>query len=431
MRILIIGSGGREHALAWKVAQSPHCENLYIAPGNPGAARVGSNADLDIADHEAVGDFVRDHSVELIVVGPEAPLAAGLADYIRQRDDTGITRILGPGREAAQLESSKAYAKIFMEENGIPTAPYRTFTRHEHEAARQYLGEQDLPVVIKADGLAAGKGVTVAHTREEAYQALEECLGEGKFGEAGEQVVIEGFLEGRELSVFVLTDGREYLLLPSATDYKCLEEGGKGPNTGGMGTLSPAPLWSDSLEEKVRRQIIEPTLKGLSQRNLEYRGFLFFGLMMVGDDPFVIEYNVRLGDPETQSMLPRINEDLLPQLDQAAQGQLKTDQLNIAPQKAATVVLASEGYPGRYAKGLPIFGLQPESSHPLEFHAGTAQDGERIVTSGGRVLGVTALGDGYQQALDNAYAHIQKLHFDGMYYRKDIGQPFINEPHAT
>jgi phosphoribosylamine--glycine ligase len=426
MRVLVIGSGGREHALAWKLAQSPHCENLYVAPGNDGMEQLASRTSIDPMDFEAIGDFARDNSVELIVVGPEAPLAAGLADYIRERQDLGLTRILGPDREAARLESSKAFAKAFMQEQQIPTAAFQVFNQDEYAKARAYLEGHALPLVVKADGLAAGKGVYVCRSYEEAQQALRACFEEKRFGQAGQTVVVERYLPGRELSVFVLTDGERYLLLPSATDYKRVGEGDKGPNTGGMGAVSPAPLMHPALEQSLRERIVEPTLEGLRKRGLAYRGFLFLGLMLVEDVPYLVEYNVRLGDPETQAILPRIEEDLLPQLDQAAQGKLYTPALALSEEPSAAVVLASEGYPGAYSQDRPISGLETLSGEAMVFHAGIRREaGGQWLTAGGRVLSIAIRAGSSEEALQKAYQNIERIHFQGMHYRRDIGAPFV------
>ncbi len=427
MKILLLGSGGREHALAWKIAQSPLCTKLYVAPGNPGVADLGTRVPLSADDFEAIGRFALDEEIDCVLVGPEAPLVAGLADYFAQ--DAALRQIdfIGPQAAGARLEGSKDFAKAFMQRHGIPTAAYRTFRVGEAREGLAYLAEAPLPIVLKADGLAAGKGVVICREREEALSAFRQML-DGRFGEAGRKVVVEEFLSGREFSVFVLTDGRRYALLPQAKDYKRIGEEDTGPNTGGMGAISPVPFLDEELLGKVERRIIRPTIRGLEEENLPYLGFIFFGLMEISGEPYVIEYNCRLGDPETQAILPRLNEDLPALLREAAtsRGRFAADaapsfRCAVDSRSAATIVLASEGYPGSYAKGLPISRWKEE--HPaMLFHAGTRMEGEQLFTNGGRVLAVTALDKDLATALEKARKTAERVHFKGKYFRRDIGR---------
>lgn len=419
MKVLVLGSGGREHALALSIANSPLCEKVYIAPGNGGTAKIGENVALDIMDFAQVANFCLNNQCELLVVGPEAPLVAGIADYFTQNEKLQHIAVLGPNKEAAQLEGSKAYAKAFMQENHIPTAQYASFSSKQITEAKDYVRQQGAPIVLKADGLAAGKGVLICKTVDEAIEGLDAMLHDKQFGDAGSEVVIEQFLEGTELSVFALTDGNNHLLLPTAKDYKRIGEGDTGLNTGGMGALSPSPIADDDFLKTVEKTVVEATIKGLQKRGISYRGFLYFGLMRIGQEAFVIEYNARMGDPETQAVLPRVEDDLLPLLKAAATGQLSQKTLNISPQKAATVVLVSKGYPGKYAKGQEIhFG---ETSGCQVFHAGTKQDQNRTLTNGGRVLAITALGADFSSALEACYANAAKVCWSDVHFRKDIG----------
>jgi phosphoribosylamine--glycine ligase len=431
MNILLLGSGGREHALAWKLSQSPLCQQLYIAPGNPGTAQCGINVNLPInEDFEIIEAFCRDKSIQLLVVGPEEPLVKGITDYFREANRrnpfaNGWLGIIGPSAYAAQLEGSKAFAKQFMQRHGIPTASYREFTSEQYEDAAVYVASHTLPIVLKADGLAAGKGVLICQTHEEALLGLKEMLQEGKFGAAGSQVVIEQFLTGIELSVFALTDGKDYVLLPSAKDYKRIGAGDTGLNTGGMGAVSPVPFADDVFMKKVEERIVKPTIKGIASEKMDYTGFVFFGLIKVGDDPYVIEYNCRMGDPETEAVMPRLQTDLVQLLKAAAEQRLAEMQVASDPRFAVTRVAVSGGYPGEYKKGFVIEGLKNSDPKTLVFHAGTKAENEQIVTQGGRVLAVTAYGASVADAAKTAALSLANIHFEGMYYRPDIGYEFL------
>lgn len=423
MNILILGSGGREHALAWCVAQSPHCKKVYCAPGNGGTAGPYENVALDPMDFAAVGAFCRAEAIELLIVGPEAPLVAGIADHFKRDETLQKIAVMGPGQAAAQLEGSKRFAKEFMSENNIPTARYQAFQRGEEAAARAFLGELAPPFVLKADGLAGGKGVLILQDRAEAEEEVSAMLS-GKFGAASQTLVIEEFLAGREFSVFALTDGQHYRLMPAAVDYKRRGEGDTGLNTGGMGALSPVPFMSDELQEKVESQIVQPTLAGLQRRELDYRGFLFFGLMEVNGAPYVIEYNVRLGDPEAEVVLPRLAEDLLAACQQAWERSLPQAPFAEKAAWASTVVAVMESYPGAYPKGQAITGLaEVAETGALLFQAGTRreQDG-KTYTNGGRVLALTGMGPTLPEALAQSYAGARKVCFEGIDYRRDIGR---------
>lgn len=423
MKVLVIGSGGREHALAWKIKQSPLLDELYVAPGNAGTAALGTNLPLNVADFDAIKNLVIRHGIGMVVVGPEAPLAEGLHDFFLEDDLLRGIRFIGPARTGASLEGSKDFAKSFMNRHGIPTARHRTFQPHELNGAIEHLNRVQPPYVIKADGLAAGKGVLICPTKEEAVAALHSVLVEARFGEAGKKVVIEEFLDGIECSVFVLTDGHSYALLPSAKDYKRIGEGDTGPNTGGMGCISPVPFAGKEFMDKVETRIIEPTIRGLASEGISYCGFLFFGLMNVQGDPFVIEYNVRMGDPETEVVIPRLRSDLLELLIAAADEKLDGVNVETDPRYAATVMLVSGGYPGDYRKGMAISGLG-KTRDCIVFHAGTmlSADREEVLTNGGRVLSVTAFGATMPMALGNCYRNAALIHFPDMYYRKDLGK---------
>ena len=430
MNILVLGSGGREHALAWKIKQSPQCDQLFVAPGNAGTATVAHNVSLFSGEyhHEAfarIADFVIEQNVQLLVVGPEAPLVAGIQDYFAQRDDLQGVGVVGPDQAGARLEGSKDYAKAFMQKHDIPTARSRTFTAKQLDEGLDYLEDLPLPIVLKADGLAAGKGVIISHNREEAQQHLRDMLQHRKFGRASEKVVIEDFLQGIELSVFVLTDGKHYRILPEAKDYKRIGVGDTGPNTGGMGAVSPVPFADVTFMQKVDERIIRPTIAGLQAEHMDYRGFIFIGLMNVNGDPYVIEYNVRLGDPEAEAIIPRIGNDLVELLLATTRQSLDTaSPLQINPKTATTVVMVAEGYPGSYEKGKEITGLS-ETTDALVFHAGTQLSGDRVLTNGGRVLAITALGDDLPLALNKSYKGVQQIRWEGLYYRKDIGKDLI------
>lgn len=422
MNILILGSGGREHALAWSIAQSPRCEKLFCAPGNGGTAETGENVALDPLDFGAVGSFCEVQNIHMLIVGPEAPLVAGIADHFTAHQALKHIAVMGPRQAAAQLEGSKRYAKEFMAENGIPTARYRAFGQGQEAEAQAFLGDMAPPFVLKADGLAGGKGVLILKDRAEAEEEVSAMLG-GKFGTASETLVIEEFLTGREFSVFALTDGRHYRLLPAAVDYKRRGEGDTGLNTGGMGALSPVPFMTDALQEKVESQIVQPTLAGLQRRGLDYRGFLFFGLIAVNGDPYVIEYNVRLGDPEAEVVLPRLDEDLLDACQKAWEGSLPQQPMAQKAAQTATVIAVMEGYPGPYPKGKVITGLEEVAkTGALLFQAGTRLEGDgKTYTAGGRVLALTGLGTTLEEALDKSYAGARKVCFEGIDYRRDVG----------
>lgn len=419
MQILIIGSGGREHALADKISSSNLCRELFIAPGNAGTSQLGTNVKLDIEDFPAIKEFVVAKNINLVVVGPEAPLVKGIVDFFAADEVLKEIPIIGPSAQGAMLEGSKDFAKEFMQRHQIPTARYRTFMQHELEDAIKYLNTQTTPIVLKADGLAAGKGVIICNTVEEAKDELKQML-EGKFGEAGSKVVIEEFLEGIEFSVFVLTDGEDYVLLPEAKDYKRIGEGDSGLNTGGMGAVSPVQFVDEVLWEKVKQQIIQPTIEGIKKENIPYKGFIFFGLIKVKGDPYVIEYNCRLGDPETEVILPRIQSDFVELLLAAWNGNLKNTTITIDPRTAVTIMLVSGGYPGEFEKGKKISGLDRVDGSRI-YHAGTNVFAESVITSGGRVMAVTSLSSTMQRALDKSLVNAHHIMFEGKYFRSDIG----------
>ncbi|RYZ00056.1 MAG: phosphoribosylamine--glycine ligase [Chitinophagaceae bacterium] len=426
MNILLLGAGGREHALAWKLRQSPLCEQLFIAPGNPGTAHCGSNLAFAATDFAAVRAACLQHKIGLVVVGPEEPLVKGIVDTLKNDPLLAGLAIIGPSAEAAQLEGSKAYAKAFMARHDIPTAGYREFTKDNLEEGLAYVRSHPVPVVLKADGLAAGKGVLICQSNEEAERELEAMIGAAKFGAASSRVVVEEFLDGIELSVFILTDGKEYVLLPEAKDYKRAGAGDSGPNTGGMGAISPVPFADAAFMEKVRTRVIAPTVAGLEQEGLDYKGFVFFGLIKVGDEPFVIEYNCRLGDPETEAVLPRTSGDLAAALLATAEGRLYDVALGADPRAAATIVAVSGGYPGAFERGFAIDGLALRSDDEhLVFQAGTTEQDGRIVSAGGRVLCATTLAPSLAEAVAGARKTLESISFEGMYYREDIGYEFL------
>ena len=418
MNILLIGSGGREHAIAWKLAESELLEELYIAPGNPGTANLGVNLPISINEFEKIADAVDEYGIDIVIIGPEQPLVDGLTDFLEYNYGKTL-KIIGPSKEAAQLEGSKEFAKLFMSKYNIPTAKYKSFAAAQMNEAISYLDTINAPYVLKADGLAAGKGVFITENKSEAITELKEMF-LGKFGKAGDRVVIEEFLSGIELSVFVLTDGSDYVILPNAKDYKRVGEKDSGLNTGGMGAVSPVSFATPDFMKKVEETIIKPTVQGIKRDNLKYVGFIFFGLIKVGDNPFVIEYNVRLGDPETEVVMPLINSDLLELLNDAATESLKGKAIDIDPGYACTVMMVSGGYPQEFKKDYVITGLN-NVSDSLIFHAGTTFKNNDIVTSGGRVLAVTSLGNTKQQALETSYQSIQKIEYIDMYFRTDIG----------
>lgn len=417
-----MGSGGREHALAWKLSQSPDCGALYVAPGNAGTTEYAQNLPIEVTDFENIGKACLHLRIDLLVVGPEVPLVAGVVDYFASDPSLRHINVVGPDSKAAQLEGSKDFAKSFMSRHGIPTAAYRTFRKGALEEGLAFLRTMEAPFVIKADGLAAGKGVLILDTLPEAEETLRDILEEDKFDEAGRQVVIEEFLEGIELSCFVWIKAGELLYLPFAKDYKRIGEGDTGLNTGGMGAVSPIPFMDEALRERIDTRIVQPTLRGLQTEGLDYNGFLFVGLMVVDGDPFVIEYNVRLGDPETEVILPRIQTDILPLLKRGRdQGFGGITRLEFDPRYACTVIAVSGGYPEAYAKGKKIEGLDRLPEEGLLFHAGTREENGHILTSGGRVLAATSFGHYMEQALSKSYETLQVIDFEGMYYRTDIG----------
>ncbi len=419
MNILLLGGGGREHALAWKMSRSKHCDHLFIAPGNAGTSHCGVNLAIDPCDFSAIKEVVIDEEIAMVVVGPEEPLVRGIYDYFQSDPDLQQVRLIGPSAEGARLEGSKAFAKAFMEEFGIPTARYREFTGDTRDEGLAYIAAQQPPVVLKADGLAAGKGVLICQDTDEASREFRAML-DGKFGQASSRVVIEQFLDGIEFSVFVLTDGHDYRILPIAKDYKRIGEGDTGLNTGGMGSVSPVPFVDEALREKVEKRIIRPTIKGLQARNIHYHGFIFFGLILVGDDPYVIEYNCRLGDPETQVVLPRLQNDLVDMMLALGDGRLADIEVELDPRSAAAVILVSGGYPGSYEKGKIISGID-DVDDSMVFHAGTRLQGGEVVTNGGRVVAVTSMSETLDEALHLCNENAEIIHFEGKYYRRDIG----------
>ena len=420
MTILLLGSGGREHALAWKMLQSSHCTQLFVAPGNAGTAAIATNVDINPNDFQAVKQFCLAHHVGMVVVGPEDPLVNGIYDFFKNDVELAAIPVIGPSKEGAQLEGSKEYAKQFLVRHHIPTARYESFTPETVEQGCAFLETLTAPYVLKADGLAAGKGVLILTDLEEAKTELRNMLVHAKFGSASAKVVIEEFLSGIELSCFVLTDGKSYKILPTAKDYKRIGEGDTGLNTGGMGAVSPVPFADAVFMEKVETRIVKPTIAGLQQENIEYKGFVFIGLIKVGDDPFVIEYNVRMGDPETEVVMPRLQSDLVAIFKAVAEQQLDTITLEIDPRSATTIMVVSGGYPEGYEKGKIISGLEAVKDS-IVFHAGTKLQEGQVVSHGGRVLAVTSYGETYQEAIKQSYQNIAKLHFDKMYYRTDIG----------
>lgn len=421
MNILIIGAGGREHALAWKLKQSEYCERIYVAPGNAGTAQLATNVDISITDFKELAKFATDFNIMMMVVGQEAALVDGIHDYFQSFDYLKHILVVGPCKAGAQLEGSKDFSKRFMQQYNIPTARYQTFTIDNYQQALTYLQNQTYPTVLKADGLAAGKGVVIAASYDEAARELEAMLHQGKFGVAGSKVVIEEYLSGIEVSVFILTDGKEYVLLPEAKDYKRIGEGDTGLNTGGMGAVSPVPFADEAFMQKVAQRIITPTLHGLQAENIPYSGFIFIGLMNVNGDPYVIEYNVRLGDPETEAILPRLQSDLFELFKALHDHELKGFQLQIDPRTAATIMLVADGYPGDYPIGDEISGLN-QVTEALIFHAGTQlSDENKIVTNGGRVLAVTGLGNNIAEALHQSRQTAAQITWPGRNYRRDIG----------
>ncbi len=421
MRILVLGNGGREHAIAWKLSQSHICEKIFIAPGNAGTATVGENVDINILDFQQVGSFCVNNKIDMVFVGPEEPLVKGIADYFYSDERLNKLLFIGPSAKGAMLEGSKDFAKQFMLRNNIPTAAYKSFSKGEYEEAVKFLNHLKPPYVLKADGLAAGKGVVICQSLEEAKQNLFEMLELGKFGQASSTVVIEEFLDGIEVSVFVLTDGENYKILPSAKDYKRIGENDTGPNTGGMGAVSPVPFVDQSFMNKVEERIIKPTVLGLKSESIKYCGFIFIGLMNVKGDPYVIEYNVRLGDPETEVVLPRIMSDFASLLKSAALSKLDEESLIICQEFAVTVMLVSGGYPGNYNKSIPIYNIEKVTGSNL-FYAGIKQKDGNLETNGGRVLAITTVDNSLTNALKRSFANAEIIDYEGKYYRKDIGK---------
>jgi phosphoribosylamine--glycine ligase len=422
--ILLLGSGGRECTLAWKIRQSPICGDFFIAPGNAGTSAYGINLPFSYNDFEATKKACIDHQIEILIPGPEEPLVNGIYDFFK--NDPALKHIIvcGPSKEGAQLEGSKAFSKKFMERHNIPTAAYREFTMDNFDDGVAYIKKAHPPVVIKADGLAAGKGVVIAQTIDEAVASFTAMIKEAQFGEASKKVVIEQFLDGIELSVFALTDGKDYVLLPEAKDYKRIGEGDKGPNTGGMGAISPVPFADATFMKKVEERIVKPTINGLKQEGIVYNGFVFFGLIKVNNEPYVIEYNCRMGDPETEVVMPRLENDLVDLILNMHEGTLNEVTVKHSAKAACTVMMVSAGYPGDYAKGKVMSGFDKVHGS-MAFHAGTTLKDGTVVTSGGRVIAVTSYGENLKQALEKSYENAAHIEYDGKYYRRDIGWEFL------
>lgn len=425
MKTLILGSGGREHAFAWKISQSPLCSKLYIAPGNAGTAACGENIHMQVNEFEKIGDFCIENQIDILIPGSEDPLVNGIVDHFKLHPQLQKIKVVGPEKQGAMLEGSKDFSKEFMIKYGVPTAAYKTFSQHDLADGLAYLETINPPYVLKADGLAAGKGVLIIDNLAEAKNELTEMISNAKFGKASSRVVVEEFLDGIEVSVFVLTDGKDYKILPAAKDYKRIGEGDTGLNTGGMGAVSPVPFVTDAFLKKVEERIVQPTIRGLAAENIDYKGFLFIGLMNIAGEPFVIEYNVRMGDPETEAVFPRIKTDLLQIMDAVATQTLGEIDLEITPQTAVTVVLVSGGYPGDYVKNKVITLAENSGANAIVFHSGTSTHEGQLVTNGGRVFALTALADTLPQALEKAMLQAEALQFEGKYFRRDIGQDLM------
>jgi phosphoribosylamine--glycine ligase len=420
MNILILGSGGREHTFAYQIAKSKNCSKLYVAPGNAGTAAIATNLPMSVNDFNAIKEAVLENDINMVVVGPEDPLVNGITNFFAEDADLKDVMIIGPSKRGALLEGSKERAKEFMMHHNIPTAAYASFTKESLDAGKQFLETLNPPYVLKADGLAAGKGVLILNSLEEAKLELENMLAHQKFGEASAKVVIEEFLDGIELSVFVLTDGKNYKILPTAKDYKRIGEGDTGLNTGGMGAVSPVPFADNELMNKIEDRIVIPTVNGISKEHIDYKGFIFIGLIKVNNEPYVIEYNVRMGDPETEVVLPRIKTDLIGLLRATSLQKLDEVELEIDSRSATTVMVVSGGYPESYEKGMEIHGIG-DIEDSIVFHAGTARRDDKIITNGGRVIAITSLDDDFRKAIKKSYQNIEKLSFNRMYYRTDIG----------
>jgi phosphoribosylamine--glycine ligase len=426
MNILLLGSGGREHAMAWKITQSRLCSHLFIAPGNAGTAKCGTNLEKAATDFEGIKKICLDNNIGMVVVGPEEPLVKGIVDFFAADKALKNTPVIGPSAKGAQLEGSKAFSKKFMNRYQIPTAAYREFDMDNYEEGIRYLEKHPLPIVLKADGLAAGKGVVICHSYVEAMAEYELMLMHSKFGEASRKVVVEEFLNGIEMSVFVLTDGKHYVIFPEAKDYKRIGEEDKGPNTGGMGAISPVPFADEPFMRKITDRIIQPTIAGLQKDKIDYRGFIFIGVIKIEDDPYVIEYNCRLGDPETEVVLPRLKNDLVELFAAVPEQRLNEFPIQMDERVACSIMAVSRGYPGSYEKGFEITGLDKEvGKDSLVFQAGTLSDGEKILTNGGRVLCVTSFAETIYEAVDKSRDVLDLIDFEGIYYRRDIGYEFL------
>ena len=425
MNILVIGNGGREHAMAWKIRQSALCDKLFVAPGNAGTALVAENIDLGIDDFEGLGKFCVDNTIGLVLVGPEGPLVLGIRDFFEHNPSLKDILMVGPGKNGAQLEGSKDFSKQFMLRNGIPTAKARTFGTDDLNQAFEYISTCKPPIVLKADGLAAGKGVIISLSQAEAKAVIKDMLVNKKFGQASAKVLIEEFLNGIELSVFIMTDGKDYVILPEAKDYKRINDGDLGPNTGGMGAVSPVVFADAAFMKKIEELVVKPTIAGLRKEKIDYKGFVFVGIMNVGGIPYVIEYNARMGDPETQAVIPRIKSDFVELLIATAKGELANKKIEIEDQYSVTIALVSAGYPGDYEKGKVISGLN-EDGKALVFHAGTRMKNNAIVTDGGRVLSISGTGKSLSEARDKAYSAAALIQWEGLYCRKDIGKDLMN-----